>query len=210
MPCIKNWMRYIQTYALSALFLLLMTPWCVAQEPWKSIDSLDSSILVDIRYASKANFVGQQMYPCGRCLLRPDIAKALMSANEQLSKDGYRLKVFDCYRPLAVQHALWTKVPNANYVTPPWKGSNHNRGMAVDVGLADSCGNELWMGSDFDDLSSASHIDRKDLPLIVAERRSILQKAMKAQGFSTIRTEWWHFNHYKKEYPISDSLWSCP
>ncbi len=176
---------------------------------WVSLDTLDSEILLDIRYAGPENFVEEQLYPCPKCLLRPEVAAALLKAEELIKKEGFYLKVFDCYRPGKIQQKLWKKFPNPSYVTPPWKGSNHNKGMAVDIGLVDSCGVELYMGSEFDHLGKESHHDYFELAQDILDRRKILKEAMEKTGFSSIRTEWWHYNYYKVKYPVEDWVWEC-
>ena len=117
---------------------------------WRNITDYDQTILLDIRYATKNNFVEEIMYDCGKCFLRPKVADALIKANIEFGKKGYRIKVFDCYRPKPVQQALWDRVPDAKYVTPPHLGSMHNRGAAVDVSLVDDNGYELNMGLGYD------------------------------------------------------------
>lgn len=162
-----------------------------------------------MRYASRHNFVEEQLYPCARCLLRPEMAAGLLKAEAAVKEQGYFLKVFDCYRPGKIQQKLWKKFPNPSYVTPPWKGSNHNRGLAVDIGLVDSCGVEWDMGSPFDHLGKTSHHDYLELGKDVLHRRKVLKTAMEQAGFSAIRTEWWHYNYYRVKYPVEEWIWEC-
>ena len=117
---------------------------------WTDIAFVNPSIIVDMKYASIDNFVKSKMYDCSRCFLRPKVANAVLKAQKILNKKGLGLKLFDCYRPHPVQEKLWEKVPNAAYVTPPEKGSMHNRGCAVDVTIVDQNGMELEMGTAFD------------------------------------------------------------
>lgn len=200
----------LSSFYSKILFFLFLMAWNTkTSAQWVDLDTLESGILLDIRYAGKANFVGEQMYPCGKCLLRPEVMKSLQAVHQELSKVGLYLKVFDCYRPGEIQKKLWEKVPNAAYVAPPSKGSNHNRGMAVDIGLVNSCGEELDMGSEFDHLGRKSHHDHLDHSVDVLARRKMLKEAMEAEGFSSIRTEWWHYNYYKVDYPLSYFIWEC-
>ena len=171
--------------------------------------SLESSIKIDIKYATTDNFVKEKMYNCGKCFLRPEVAEAIVKAQKQLKKKGYGLKMFDCYRPRPFQQRLWDKVPDDRYVTNPKKGSMHNRGAAVDLTLVDKNGKELDMGTPFDFFGEKAYQTCTDLPKNVLENRKLLNSTLESVGFKTIRTEWWHFSYTKKKYALSDWLWDC-
>jgi D-alanyl-D-alanine dipeptidase len=178
---------------------------------WTELIRLDSSIMLDIRYATPNNFVGEQLYDCGRCLLRPRVAQAIAAAHRELSEAGYGLKMYDCYRPRPYQQRLWDKVPDARYVARPSRGSVHNRGAAVDLTLFDrATGRELAMGTDYDFFGPEAHAAYAGLPDSVLAHRQLLQQTLRRHGFATIRTEWWHFDYRGPRYPLSDELWSCP
>jgi len=176
---------------------------------WLEVNELDETILTDIRYATENNFMKEQVYDCGRCFLRADVAKAVVKAHQELQKQGLGLKMFDCYRPRPVQWELWRKVPNPNYVADPRKGSMHNRGSAVDLTIVDAEGNELDMGTDYDYFGKEGHHDYTGLPKEVLENRALLKHIMGKYGFRWIRTEWWHYSYKPKSYPLSDVLWRC-
>ena len=167
-------------------------------------------ILLDIRYASEQNFVGEKMYNCGRCFLRPEAGRALLRVQDYLKERGYRLLLLDCYRPKPFQQRLWDKVPDRRYVTPPAKGSMHNRGLAVDLTLADSTGKELDMGTPYDFFGKKAWSTYTHLPDSIIERRQLLRTAMEQEGFSGIRTEWWHFSYRRAHYRLDEWLWACP
>ncbi len=178
---------------------------------WTDIKVVAPKIKVNIKYATDDNFVGEKMYDCGRCLLRPKVAKAVANANAILNKKGYRLKMWDCYRPRPYQQRLWDKMPNASYVTPPKKGSMHNRGIAVDLTIIDQNGEELDMGTPYDFFGKEAHTDNFNLPKNVLENRKLLQQTMESVNFKGIRTEWWHFS-YRADlnlYPLDDYVWEC-
>ena len=179
---------------------------------WTEILFEKDSIQVDMKYAGTDNFVEEQMYECSRCLLRPEVAQALLKAQKDIGRKAYKLKVLDCYRPRPVQQRLWDKVPNASYVTPPKKGSMHNRGTAVDLTIVDAEGRELDMGTEFDFFGKRAHHDYYDLPKEVLENRELLKSTMKKAGFLPIRTEWWHY-YFAKGAPngheLSDYEWNC-
>lgn len=177
---------------------------------WAEVNVLDNTIALDIRYATTNNFVKAKMYDCGRCFLRPEAAKAIAKAHKILRQKGYGgLKMFDCYRPRPYQQRLWDKVPDSNYVTPPWKGSQHTRGLAVDLTIVDKEGKELEMGTPYDTFSERAHSDYKNLPAEVLKNRQLLRGVLESVGFKGIRTEWWHFSYSKKKADLSDWVWNC-
>ncbi|MEM9821647.1 MAG: M15 family metallopeptidase [Bacteroidota bacterium] len=177
---------------------------------WSDLQLLDSTIIIDLRYATTDNFVKEKMYDCPRCFLRPPAAKALVALHREFQQQGLGIKVFDCYRPRPIQQKLWDKVPNASYVTPPQKGSMHNRGLAVDLTLVDQSGKELEMGTAFDFFGKRAHHTFTDLPKTVLDNRKLLKERLLAYRFKSIRTEWWHYSYTVDRYPLSDMLWDCP
>lgn len=179
---------------------------------WTELSRIDTQLIFDLRYATNNNFVAEQMYDCPRCFLRPEAAEALFKIHQALRSSGYGLKLFDCYRPKSVQEKLWQKKPNASYVTPPHKGSMHNRGFAVDATLIDVNGNELDMGTEFDFFGRRAYHDFFDLPADILARRKILKETMAFHGFKHIRTEWWHYafkGPYTSPFAVADFEWMC-
>lgn len=158
--------------------------------------------VIDIRYATKDNFTGTQLYPVGRCKLRRAVAHRLARAAKTLRAQERRLLVWDCYRPRSIQDALWKLVPDERYVANPKQGSRHNRGAAVDVGLVDKDGNAVVLPTTFDEFSEAAHRVNALKGDSGAEARR-LEAAMKKAGFVGMPTEWWHFDAPDK-YPMSD------
>jgi len=179
---------------------------------WSEVIRLDPRLSTDLRYATANNFVEEIMYDCPRCFLRPEAATALQKVHTKLIAAGYHIKLLDCYRPKSVQEKLWAKKPNAAYVTPPKKGSMHNRGFAVDVTLINTQGKEMDMGSPFDYFGRQAHQDYYDLEPEVLARRKLLRETMAQFGFKHIRTEWWHYSYqgpYKSPFKIADFQWPC-
>ena len=176
---------------------------------WTEIIRLDSTILLDLRYATDNNFVQEKMYDCPRCFLRPEVAKAVAAAHHALQKKGFGLKMYDCYRPRPVQWKLWKKVPDPKYVADPRKGSMHNRGMAVDLTIVDGEGNELDMGTGYDYFGEEAYHDYYDHPSSVLENRKMLLETMKSHGLFHTRTEWWHYSYRARNFPLDDWLWPC-
>ncbi len=169
---------------------------------------LDSTIRLDIRYATAHNFMGRPMYRQARAFLQRPAAEALLRVHHALRARGLGLVIFDGYRPWRVSKEFWDATPPAKrkYVADPAKGSVHNRGCAVDLSLYDlKTGEELPMPSPYDDFTfHASPRYAGGTPQQRADR-DLLRRAMEAGGFSVNSGEWWHFD-YKgwREYGILD------
>ncbi len=164
-------------------------------DPLEDATRMVNGLIVDLRYATKDNFLKRQLYPDGaRCLLRRSVAQKLARAAELLRPKGLRLKVYDCYRPVSVQWQMWRVMPKPGYVADPRKGSNHNRGAAVDVTLASMEGSkELEMPTAFDSFTTAAHHGYAKGSTSSRENRETLREAMEAAGFQKNPMEWWHY-----------------
>jgi len=175
------------------------------------LSELSSEFSYEIRYATDDNFLGKVLYECEDCLLERTVALALVKANHYFCELGYRIKIYDCYRPLEVQKIMWKEMPNPMYIASPYdKGSIHNRGAAVDLTLETLEGCFVDMGTDYDHFGKDAHIDNNELPNNVLENRKLLLDGMKRHGFQTIRTEWWHFSHLAMyRYPIQNTPLPC-
>jgi len=192
--------------ALVAAMLMLASA-CAARAPRPlapdlvDITTVDPTIRLDLRYATRDNFTGVALYPAARCLLRRDAAERLARVQRRLQADGFGLLVWDCYRPLAVQERFWALVPDERYVARPQRengrplaGSKHNRGAAVDVTLVDAAGKPLAMPSGFDDFSERAHRDAANVKPAARANAARLESAMTAEGFQPLPSEWWHFD----------------
>jgi len=171
--------------------------------------------IISLKYNSEDNFLKRNVYaPFGltQCYLLPDMADKLKSLESILKEKKLKLVFYDCFRPLSVQKAMWQILPDSRYVANPKSGSNHNRGAAVDVGLADENGSLLLMPSNFDNFTPKAWINYKcSLEEIQkCENRNLLNDLMKQAGLIGISSEWWHFQLPKaKQYPlIPTSVWS--
>ena len=100
--------------------------------------------------------------------------------------------MYDCYRPYGYQKVMYELVNDPRYVAPPGKGSNHNRGQAVDISLADESGKVLDMGTPFDDFTEMSYSYSNDIPKEARKNRKLLRNIMTKAGFSVYKYEWWH------------------
>ena len=173
------------------------------------IQKMNPSIVLDIRYATKNNFLHQAVYPQARCFLIKEAALKLNEVQKELQQLGLGLKIFDGYRPLSVQKKMWQIMPNPKYVANPARGSRHNRGCAVDLTLVDSTGKELPMPTEFDNFTKRAHHNYMKLPANVRLNRWILKTVMMKHGFKPISSEWWHYDliGYRK-YPVMDFSFS--
>lgn len=158
------------------------------------VRSIDPAILVDLIYATDKNFTGQVLYKVEVCLLRRGTAEKLAAANAEFGQDGYRLKVWDAYRPRSVQRIMWQYKPDGVYVADPDVGSNHNKGAAIDVTLVDKNGYELEMPTDFDDFSEQASRNYAGMSETARNNMDYLTAVMVKHGFKPIQSEWWHFN----------------
>jgi D-alanyl-D-alanine dipeptidase len=167
---------------------------------------LDSTIRLDIRYATKNNFLGRKVYKEARAFLQRPAAEALVRVSGALRAEGYGLAVFDGYRPWQVTKAFWDATPadKKEFVADPSKGSRHNRGCAVDLTLYDLKTNrQVRMPSEYDEMTERSAINYQCASAEARRLRDLLRAAMEREGFSVYEPEWWHYDYRDwKEYPI--------
>jgi len=155
----------------------------------------------DLRYATANNFTGAAVYDVARCWLRAEVAERLAQAAAALRDAGYRLVLWDCYRPASVQQLLWARVPDPAYVAEPAfdadgrpvRGSVHSRAAAVDLSVADLDGTIELMPTDHDAFGAAAHRDHVSDDPAVRARMRLLDDAMTGAGFEGLPTEWWHY-----------------
>jgi zinc D-Ala-D-Ala dipeptidase len=159
---------------------------------------LDSTLRLDIRYATTNNFMKQKMYTQARAFLQRPAALALMRAHRALRALGYGIIMFDGYRPWSVTRDFWRKTPrhNRKFVANPAKGSKHNRGCAIDCSLYDvATGKEVEMPSPYDSFTRSAAADFKGGTEEQRAKRRILRDALTAEGFTVHPDEWWHFDY---------------
>ena len=168
--------------------------------------SLDSSIRLDIRYATTNNFIGRPVYEEGRAFLQRPAARALLRAHRNLKKQGYGLLIFDGYRPWSVTKLFWDSTPADKkvFVADPAKGSKHNRGCAVDLSLYDlKTGKEVAMPGDYDEMTERSYASYTGGTEEQRRARDLLRAAMEREGYTVYPEEWWHFDYRDwQKYPI--------
>jgi D-alanyl-D-alanine dipeptidase len=180
-----------------------------------SVKDIDSSISVDLKYASTDNFMNRNVYGnLSKAYLRPKVARMLAKANQYLQEKypHLRIVVYDAARPQRVQFTMWNLVVNTEhqkYVAPPIPGSLHNFGCSVDVSLIDTSGQALDMGTAYDEFDPKSEpryekkfIKSGDLTKEQIKNRRILREAMQSAGFIYMVKEWWHFDAYPPEQVV--------
>ena len=177
------------------------------------VNADSAKITVNLRYSSTNNFIGKDVYgDLEEAYLQPEALMKLYKAAEYLNDlhPELRLLIWDAARPRRIQQVLWDQVEiplpeRAQYVANPESGSIHNYGAAVDLTIADSLGNPLDMGTDYDDFNEIAHIDKEQeliannqLTELQVKNRMILRGVMTKAGSIPITTEWWHFDAFSR------------
>lgn len=167
---------------------------------------LDPTIKLDIRYATRNNFLGRPVYKQARAFLQRPAAEALVRVNQNLRRQGYGLVVFDGYRPWSVTKIFWDTTPEEKkiFVADPSKGSRHNRGCAVDLSIFDlKTGAPVPMPSEYDEFTERADINYACATPEATRLRDLLRQSMKEEGFEVYEPEWWHYDYKDwREYPI--------
>lgn len=182
----------------------------IADSTFVNLKDYSDDFEYDMKYATEDNFLKAKVYDCAECYLRLKTVKGLIAANNALLKKGYRIKIFDCYRPLSIQKRMWKIVPNPSYVANPAKGSIHNRGGAVDLSLVDKNGVELDFGTEFDFFGKEASHSYKKLSKKIKNYRQFLRQIMEENGFKALESEWWHYD-FKGALgdKVSNFNWEC-
>ena len=166
-------------------------------------------IVLDIRYATTNNFTHQKMYAEARAFARLPVVLALKEVEADLKKQGYGLKIYDAYRPYAITVKFYEVARDTNFVADPRKGSKHNRGCAIDLGIIDlKTGKDLDLPTGFDSFSKKAGANYADLPKQQIANRELLKSVMAAHGFRVIATEWWHYDF--TDAPVPTQAYDFP
>lgn len=179
------------------------------------IKTIDTGIVVDLKYSTNNNFLGLDMYgDFNKCYLQPDVAGKLKCSQEILKSrfPFYNLIIYDAVRARSIQRRMWDTIDvpyceRSKYVSNPNNGSLHNFGAAVDVSIINELGIELDMGTPYDYFGELAYpreeermIEEGKLTHIQLLNRQLLREVMESGGFMGITTEWWHFNScFRKE-----------
>lgn len=152
-------------------------------------------VVLDIRYATKHNFTGDQIYQLPKAYARKPVAESLKKAQAEFATHGVGIKIFDAYRPYAATVKFYEVYPDTTFVASPYRGSRHNRGCAIDMTLVDlKTGNELKMPTEYDAFVRAA---RPTYPIAdeeIRKNRALLIDVMERYGFRVNSAEWWHFD----------------
>lgn len=164
------------------------------------------NITLDIRYATKNNFMQQIMYKQARAFARRPVVEALKMIQKELNKKGLGLKIFDGYRPYAITVEFYKKASDKNFVANPAKGSKHNRGCAVDLTLINlKTGKELPMPTPYDSFSAAAAANYEPVSPVQRKNRNLLISTMAKYGLKVLENEWWHYDFVGwKNYQLMD------
>ena len=172
------------------------------------VKELIPGIVLDVRYSTTDNFTSQKLYTADECLVALGAVQRLIVIQDSLRELGLGLKIFDGYRPRAVQYLMWEIFPDPRYVADPANGSVHNRGGAVDVSLVDlATGMEVPMPTEFDYFGQeAGHGWTIGLTAEQIQNRELLKRIMEeVGGFSSYSAEWWHYTWGPSgSYPLLD------
>ena len=143
------------------------------------------------------------MYAQAGAYLHKEAAEKLKIAIHLADIQGYRIKVFDTFRPTEAQQKLWDHTPDPDFLADPAKGSPHSRGVAIDLTLTDPAGAELDMGTEFDAFTPLSHHGNTEISPTAQKNRLLLMGIMTTAGWDFYRNEWWHYQLFNsKEYQL--------
>ena len=159
---------------------------------------LDSTIRLEVRYATTNNFLATKFYTKARAFMQRPAGEALVRAHRKLKQQGYGLLIHDAYRPWYVTKIFWDATPEDKkwFVANPSRGSRHNRGCAVDLTLYNlRTGKPIEMVSTYDETTSRAHSDYPGGTSLQRWHRELLRKALEAEGFAINSDEWWHFDY---------------
>lgn len=161
-------------------------------------------VAFDIAYATPNNFTGQPVYARPAAYLLTEALPLFEKAIDLARPLGFRLKIFDAFRPSEAQWVLWNHTPDPDFLADPRRGSAHSRGAALDLTLIDSAsGLELDMGTAFDAFTPLSHHANLDISVEAQRNRMILLGLMSAAGWDFYSKEWWHYQMFDpKRFPV--------
>jgi zinc D-Ala-D-Ala dipeptidase len=189
------------SFSLRFLFPVCLALFASGQQPAPNKTALTNltevapGVIIELRYKGTDHFFKKAFYPAeAKALLLPHVAAKIAAVQKELAAEGLGLKIWDAYRPLSVQKAMWAAMPDPKYVADPAKGGRHNRGAAVDVTLVDAKGQELEMPTAHDDFTEKAGAYFKLANPTAFKNRQRLQEMMRKHGFLVFESEWWHFD----------------
>ncbi|MCI5049125.1 MAG: D-alanyl-D-alanine dipeptidase [Rickettsiales bacterium] len=160
-------------------------------------------VLLEIAYATEQNFTGQPVYSAAKCYLHPEAEAMLSTAIKLAEAVGYKIKIFDAFRPSEAQWKLWEHTPDPDFLADPRRGSPHSKGVAIDLTLCTRDGTELEMGTPFDSFELKSHHGNQEITSEAQKNRHLLMGIMTTAGWDFFRNEWWHYQLFNsKNYEV--------
>jgi zinc D-Ala-D-Ala dipeptidase len=179
------------------------------------IQKVNSSIHVELKYATNDNFMKQKLYQTlTKLYLQKEVAERISNCQNYLKTihPSYSLLIHDGVRPIDVQQRMWDALDSippserGKFVSNPKNHSVHNYGAAVDLTIIDETGTPLDMGAEVDDIRKIAYpglesqfLASGELTIEQVNNRKLLRKVMQNQGFINIPSEWWHFNAYRRD-----------
>ena len=159
---------------------------------------------IDLKYATADNFTGAPVYAHADCYLHTEAEKSLRLAVDLAARQGWRLRIFDAFRPSQAQWTLWNHTPDPDFLADPRRGSPHSRGVAVDLTLVEqSSGEALDMGTGFDAFTPLSHHANTEISAQAQKNRLLLMGLMSTAGWDFYRNEWWHYQLFdSRDYAV--------
>jgi D-alanyl-D-alanine dipeptidase len=171
--------------------------------PLIEITKANFDVEIEIRYATTHNFTGAPVYAAPKCYLHEVAAEHLQKAIKIARALGYRLRIYDAYRPTEAQWKLWNHTPDPDFLADPRRGSPHSRGVAIDLTLEDMKGNILDMGTEFDAFTPLSHHANMEVSPEAQKNRILLLGIMTAADWDFYRNEWWHYQLFNsRAFPL--------
>ena len=178
------------------------------EQNFTEISEEEFGVVLDLRYATKNNVCERKLYSHPICYLHQDAITPLKIAIQSAKNFGLKLKIFDGFRPIEIQQFMFDRFPsddaNGGFVSNPTNGAiPHCRGVAIDLTLIDSEGNELDMGSDFDEFSDLAFHNCQTISVEAQKNRLLLLGIMTAAGWDFYSKEWWHYQLFEpRKYPV--------
>jgi D-alanyl-D-alanine dipeptidase len=181
----------------------------VKSDPRKELIDLEKfvpGLVMDIRYATKNNFTGDQIYTLAKAYARRPVAESLKKIQAELKTQGLGIKIFDAYRPYKATVKFYEVYRDTTYVASPYRGSRHNRGCALDLTVINlKTGEELQMPTGYDSFKKEAWPSTPVADPIIRGNRKLLIDVMEKYGFKVNGSEWWHYDFKGwKNYEVMD------
>ncbi len=174
----------------------------VRSEDFVRVKDFIEDIEVELKYATEDNFTGQVIYDFSEGYLRYGTVLKLAKVQEELKNKGFRLKIWDAFRPVEAQFRLWEVYPDSTFVANPNEGySSHSRGNTVDITLVTAGGEYVEMPTPFDDFSQQAKRSYVGVSRQARKNSTMLEEIMQKNGFIPNPNEWWHYSD-EQEYPV--------